>query len=125
MPDRRPQPEQQRREAERLREIARKAPPIPDPMPPFPTEPPLSAGLAELAGLWLDVRCRCGRTSFPPLRLLAARHGWRTPLGDVLPRLRCSRCRTAPATVDLIADPANGATGNPSGTGLWLRLAPL
>jgi hypothetical protein len=33
----------------------------------------------------------------------------RIPLADVLPRLRCRRCRAAPVSVDLIDNPAAGA----------------
>ena len=122
MPDRRPPSDQRRVEAEHQREIARRAPPIPDPPPPFPADPPFAAGLADLAGWWLEVRCACGRRSFPPLRLMAARYGWQTPLGDLMPRLRCTKCRAPPATVDLVANPADGASGNPGGHGARLRL---
>lgn len=124
MPDRRPNPDQQRRDAARYREIIRKAPPIPDPAPPFPTEPPLAEGLATLAAWWLEARCRCGAVGYPPLRLLAAERGWRTPLGDVLPRLRCRSCGAAPATVDLVDNPAYGAVGVPGAPGARLALMP-
>jgi hypothetical protein len=42
---------------------------------------------------------------------LAAERGWRTPLGDTLPRLRCAQCGAKPATIDLLASPADDATG--------------
>ena len=114
--------DRERAEAARLREIARKAPPLPDTPRPFPAEPPLKAGLAELAGLWLEVRCRCGHVAYPPLRLMAAERGWRTPLSGVLPRLRCRRCSAAPHSIDLIADPADGEIGSPGKAGPRLRL---
>jgi hypothetical protein len=97
--------------ATRRRETERKAPPIPDVKPPFPTEPPLTLALADLAPWWLELRCGCGHLTYYPLRLLAAERGWRTPLGETLPRLRCARCHAKPATIDLLASPADGAMG--------------
>jgi hypothetical protein len=111
-----------RAEAERLRAILRKAPPLPAIAPPFPAEPPLDAGLADLAPWWLETRCRCGHVAFLPLRRLAAERGWRTPLRAILPRLRCRACRAAPARVDLIADPAGEAVGAGGGSGHRLAL---
>jgi hypothetical protein len=123
MSDRRPSSDLKRREAERMREIARRAPPLADPLPPFPIEPPLFSGLADLASWWLEVRCQCGAVGYPPLRLLAAERGWQTPLGSVLPRLRCRRCRCAPISVDLIDNPASGAVGVPGRPGRRLKLS--
>jgi len=40
--------DRERAEATRLREIVRRAPPLPAATPPFPTTAPWSAGLAEL-----------------------------------------------------------------------------
>ena len=89
-------------------------PPVSEPASPFPTTPPLSAGLAELAGYWLDVTCPCKRGLYMlPLRMLAAQVGWRVPLGAVLARLRCRDCGGAPASVTLTDDPTNSA-GSPS-----------
>ena len=62
-----------------LREITRKAPPLPEARPPFPSEPPWSACAADLAHLWLRVRCDCGAASAIPLRYLAATRGWQRP----------------------------------------------
>lgn len=107
-----------------MRAIIRRAPPLPAVAPPFPTETPLSAGLAELASWWLEARCGCGHVAYTPLRLLAAERGWRTRLSDVLPRLRCRHCRAEPERVDLIASPADGAIGAPGGPGARLRLSP-
>lgn len=115
--------DRERAEAARLREIVRNAPPLPAVAPPFPTEPPWSTGLADLAGLWLDVRCACGAHSNLPLRYLAATRGWKTPLSDVVGKLRCSACRRRPASVELTDDPTAGAVGVPkSGRGNRTRL---
>jgi hypothetical protein len=72
------------RRSRRLREIAQKAPPLPSVKPSFPTEPPWSAGLAELSGLWLSVSCKCAAHTGLPLRYLAAAHGWKMPLSKRL-----------------------------------------
>ena len=110
-PARRPLTDRERAEATRRRETERKAPPIPDVKPPFPTEPPLTVALADLAPWWLELRCGCGHLAYYPLRLLAAERGWRTPLGDVLPRLRCAHVTASPRPSTLVASPADGATG--------------
>jgi hypothetical protein len=78
--------DRERAEAAKLREIVRKAPPLPAVKPPFPSEPPWSAGLAELAHLWLSIRCECRAGGALPLRYLAAAHGRKTPLADVVGR---------------------------------------
>ena len=85
----------------------------------------MSADLADLVAWWLEARCGCGcgHVAYPPLRMLAAERGWRTSLGDLLPRLRCRRCRAAPERVDLIASPADGAVGTAGGAMKRLRLA--
>jgi hypothetical protein len=85
--------DRERAEAAKMREIAKKAPPLPAATPPFPREPPWSAGLAELAHLWLSIRCECRAGGALPLRYLAAAHGWKTPLSDVVGRLKCTNCR--------------------------------
>lgn len=119
----RPQTDRERAEAARLREIGRRAPPAPAIAPPFPANAPWSTGLADLAHLWLDVRCACGAHSSLPFRYLAAVHGWKTPLSDVVGRLRCAKCGERPASVDLLDNPMLGASGVPSsGKGNRLRL---
>jgi hypothetical protein len=60
--------DRERAEAAQLREIVRKVPPLPAVTPLFPTEPPWSAGLAELAHLWLSVRCECRAVASLPRR---------------------------------------------------------
>jgi hypothetical protein len=116
-PPSRPPDARARAEAERLRAILRKAPPLPATAPPFPAEPPLDAGLADLAPWWLETRCTCGHVAFLPLRRLAAERGRRTPLRAILPRLRCRACRAPPARVDFIANPADQAVGAGGGSG--------
>jgi hypothetical protein len=71
--------DRERADAAQLREIAQKAPPLPAVRPSFPSEPPWSAGLAELSGLWLSVSCECTSHTGLPFRYLAAAHGWKTP----------------------------------------------
>ena len=115
--------DRERAEAAKLREIVRKAPPLPAVTPPFPSAPPWSAGLAELAHLWLSVRCACKAGGALPLRYLAAAHGWKMPLSDVVGRLRCTNCGERPVSVELVDDPAIGAAGVPaSGSKHRLRL---
>jgi hypothetical protein len=120
----RPLTDRERAEATRLRQNERKAPPAPNLKPPFPIEPPLSVALADLAAWWLELRCGCGHLAYYPLRLLAAERGWQTPLGDVLPRLRCGQCHATPARIDLVASPADDAMGAPGPGGLRLELRP-
>lgn len=76
-------------------------PPRPDKEPPFPTEPPLEQTLASLTPWWIRARCSCGTTSDLPCRWLAAHQGWRVTLGQVLPRLKCSRCGERPHSLSL------------------------
>ena len=114
--------EQKRAEAAWLREIMRHAPAMPDPAPPFPVEPPLDVALYKLAAGWVEAHCSCGHVAFLPLRLMAAERGWPTPLGDVLPRLRCARCRAQPAVLDLVASPSDGAVGSPGAAGRRVKL---
>jgi hypothetical protein len=57
----RPRTDGERAEATRRRETERKAPPIPDIKPSFPTEPPLTLALADLAAWWLELVTRKAR----------------------------------------------------------------
>lgn len=103
--------EQESADAAKYREIVRRAPPLPDKMPPFPETPPLDSGLADLCGIWLLVRCDCGQSADLPLRLMAVRHGWRTKLGDMLPRLRCKGCGARPGCIEITNSPTIDAPG--------------
>src|SRR5450432_3433118 len=121
-PAARPQTESGRAELARLREIVRKAPPLPEARPPFPSEPPWSACAAELAHLWLRVRCDCGAASAIPLRYLAATRGWQAPLSAIIPRLRCRKCQQRPGSVELVEDATLDARIPQSGSTRRLRL---
>ena len=51
----------------------------------------------------LDLACAsCGCSSQPSCKLLAGRHGNRT-FAEVLPRLKCAKCRRPPVEVYLVA----------------------
>lgn len=123
----RPLSDRERAEATRRRVNECKAPPLLELKPPFPVEPPMSVALADLAAWWLELRCGCGHLAYYPFRLLAAERGWQTPLSEVLPRLRCGQCHVEPATVDVVASPADGAMGaasfNAVGSGARLRVS--
>jgi hypothetical protein len=115
--------DRERAEAARLREIASNAPPLPAVKPSFPIEPPWSAGLAELSGLWLSVSCKCTAHTGLPFRYLAAAHGWTTSLRDIVQRLKCRKCGERPSSVELVEDPTTDAVGVPNcGTKHRLRL---
>ena len=58
--------------------------------------------LLEWPECTLDLSCTCGFSSGYPCKLLAARHGNRT-FADLLPRLKCRVCRSAPAEIFLVA----------------------
>jgi hypothetical protein len=109
--------DRERAEAAILREIAQKAPP-----PLFPSEPPWSACAAELAHLWLRVRCDCGAASAIPLRYLAAMREWQAPLSAIIPRLRCRKCQQQPTSVDLVEDATLGGGVPKSGSKNSVRL---
>lgn len=97
-------------------------PPLPDVPRQFPTEPPMDVPLDELSEWWLRITCGCrGRRDYP-LRLMAAKRGWKTTLGRVLPRLRCEKCGERPSSVVLISDPAAGARGNQTERGPEIEL---
>jgi hypothetical protein len=102
----------ERAEAARLREIASKAPPLPAVKPSFPAEPPWSAGLAELSGLWLSVSCKCAAHTGLPFRYLAAAHGWKTRLSDIVARLKCTNCGERPSSVELTRQRTHPASQN-------------
>ena len=59
-------------------------------------EPLMGAGLADLSGYWLEIEC-CGGMTLIPFRLLHARYGDKPRLRDLVPRLRCRKCRQPPA----------------------------
>ena len=88
----------------------------PFPLPPteggletFPERVPWGTPIFEMSNWWLTVNCRCGEKQVP-LRLLAAKIGWRITLREIVPFLRCSTCRERPSNVQLVDDPS-GDTG--------------
>jgi hypothetical protein len=52
---------------------------------------PLGKRLDALGKCWLEVHCSC-QIVYMPLPLMAKKHGGALLLGDLLPRLRCSKC---------------------------------
>lgn len=102
---------------------------LPFPFPPqggaltrFPESPPWDIPIFQMSDWWLTVRCpKCGEAHLP-LRLLAARRGWRLTLRAVVPRLKCKRCDARPASVDLVDTP-QGDHGRFGAKAQRLRLA--
>lgn len=72
----------------------------------------LATPIAELVDCWVGVRCTdgCNRSGYLPLRLMAAKRGGRILLSDVVRRLRCEHCKTAPSSTWLVDYPIEGAT---------------
>lgn len=86
----------------------------PYPLPPLaevgarlPDEVPWDTPIADLAAFWIEARCACGENAYLPLRLLAARVGWKRTLRTVMPRLRCSACGGRPSEVWLCENAAS------------------
>jgi hypothetical protein len=84
----------------------------PFPIPPaegglaaFPERVPWATPIFEMSNWWLTVNCTCGEKQVP-LRLLAARIGWRITLREIVPFLRCATCRQRPTNVQLVDDPS-------------------
>jgi hypothetical protein len=71
----------------------------------------LASRLSELAGYWLEIRCACNLLVYYPCRLLAKERGASLVVGEVLPRLRCKKCRGAPTAVLATDDPSGGGQG--------------
>jgi hypothetical protein len=76
---------------------------------PLTREDALELRLGELPGLWLEIHCACGVSTFSPCRRLAQERGARTRIGDVLSRLRCRACGRRPTRVALTDDATGGA----------------
>jgi hypothetical protein len=70
----------------------------------------LATPIGELVACWVGVRCtdRCNRSSYLPLRLMAAKRGARTLLGEVVRRLRCEHRKTTPSSTWLVDYPIEG-----------------
>lgn len=54
---------------------------------PFPTEIPWDTPIHEISGWWLNIEADDGSSIRTPLRLMAAEHGWKLTLRQILPRL--------------------------------------
>lgn len=83
----------------------------PFPMPPiegaieqFPDRVPWNTPIFQMSNWWLSVACQCGEKHVP-LRLMAAKIGWRITLREMVPFLRCSTCRQRPRNVQLVDNP--------------------
>jgi hypothetical protein len=64
-------------------------------------ENPLSKRLDELGLCWLELR-GCCQIVYMPLPLIAQKRGGGLILGDVVARLRCSKCDRRPPIVALV-----------------------
>lgn len=61
----------------------------------------LVSKLSELQEIWLQPECPgCRRRVNLPCQLLAAKHGARTSLAELLLKLKCSACGRKPAHVN-------------------------
>ena len=88
----------------------------------FPEQVPWNVPIFQMSNWWLSVDCRCGEKQVP-LRLLAARIGWRITLREVVPFLRCTTCRERPSNVQLVDSPT-GDSGKYGATTKRLQLHP-
>ncbi len=73
-------------------------------LPRLPPEP-ITAGISELSGWWLEFRpgCACGKTkqfSFQSMCEIA--HPYEPTLGEIIPRVKCQSCGTGPESISLI-----------------------
>lgn len=79
--------------------------PAPPPAASFDRALALAATPSALQGFWLEVKC-CGGSVMLPLRQMAREpRRARSPLADIVLKLRCKRCRRRPVTVALFSDP--------------------
>jgi hypothetical protein len=73
-------------------------------------EDPLSKRFDELGPCWLELR-GCCQIVYMPLPLMVQRHGGALVLGDVVARLRCSKCGRPPPFVALVERTEPNAEG--------------
>ncbi len=102
-------------------------PGMPSSLPPFDRAVALACTMQTLRGRWLTVRCGCGASSTPPIKLMLADRPElaRATLADVLVSLRCHKCRARPASVALVETSYGGLEeggGGPSERGWRLVL---
>ncbi|MBS0639824.1 MAG: hypothetical protein U1E70_04660 [Acetobacteraceae bacterium] len=77
----------------------------------------LNIPLHDMIGWWLRVQC-CGRTVDLPFRLQASKMP-AARLGDLLERLRCSKCGKPLERALIFDDPANNAGRYPEAVKVW------
>ncbi len=69
------------------------------------TPEPITAGISESSGWWLEFRpgCACGKTKqFSFQSMCETAHPYEPTLGEILPRVRCQSCGTGPESISLI-----------------------
>lgn len=74
----------------------------------------LAMSIRELVDCWVGVCCtdRCNRTSYLPLKLMAAKRSGRERLQEVVAKLRCQYSKTPPSSIWLVDYPVeNGEHG--------------
>ncbi len=79
---------------------------MPSATPPFDRVIALACTMRTLRGRWLHVRCRCGRSTPHPVRLMLREDPAcaAQTLADVLVALRCGGCQGRRVTVHLCQD---------------------
>jgi hypothetical protein len=73
-------------------------------------ENPLSKRLDELGPCWLEL-LGCCRVVYMPVPLMVQRHDGELALGDVVARLRCSKCSRKPPFIALAQRPEPAREG--------------
>jgi hypothetical protein len=63
----------------------------------------------QIATWHVAIAATVHRTSYIPLRLMAAKRGARTMLRDVIRRLRCQLCKTVPSSIWLFDYPVENS----------------
>jgi len=101
---------------------------MPGSLPPFDRAVSLAYAMRTLRSRWLAVRCHCGASSTPPIKLMLAERPTltRATLADVLVSLRCHVCRARPKSVALVETSYRGLDeggGGPAERGWRLVLA--
>lgn len=96
---------------ERVEETPFPVPPRDGALARFPEAIPWTTPIYQMSNWWLEITCSCsGNPMMMPLRLLAARVGWRRTLRDIVPHLKCRHCGRRAANVAL-TDGSGGDIG--------------
>lgn len=71
----------------------------------------LVTAIGELKECWIGVRCtnQCNRSSYLPLKLMAAQRGRRERLRAIVAKLRCECCKTPPSAIWIVDYPVEDA----------------